>query len=116
MINIFDLPTKAISVDDDEQSYGNAKAVNNPLSDQISQLLITFNLMYPEMTTEMETELTKILTELYEVHGFSLEKEKLDVSNIMATDYQLLEDLFNYITLKETGGTFTKTYSKDVKQ
>lgn len=116
MINIFDLPTKTISVDDDEQSYGNAKAVNNPLSDQISQLLITFNLMYPEMTTEMETELTKILTEVYDVHGFSLEKEKLDLSNIKATDYPILEDLFNYITLKETGGTFTKTYSKDVKQ
>lgn len=111
-INIFDLPTRSISIHADDDTYETTKFVANPLSDHISQLLITFNLMYPEMTTEMETELTKILTQLYDIHGFSIEKDKLDLSEVKATDYPILEDLYNYMSVKEHGGRFTKIQEK----
>lgn len=102
-INIFDLPNRSIQVHEDDDKNDTLNFVSNPLLDHISQLKITFNLMYPEMNTEMETELTKILTELYEKHGFSIEKDTLDLSNVKATDYPILEDLYNLISEKENG-------------
>lgn len=102
-INIFDLPSRSIQIHEDDEKSDTLNYINNPLSDHISQLLITFNLMYPEMTTEMETELTKILTQLYERHGFSIEKDTLDLSNVKPTDYPIIEDLYNLISKKETG-------------
>lgn len=116
-INIFDLPTKAVTIHADDDTYETTKFVKNPLSDHISQLLITFNLMYPEMTTEMETELTKLLTQIYEIHGFSIEEETLDLSDVKSIDYPILEDLYNYLGVKENGGKFTKTSKpkKDTK-
>lgn len=93
MLNMFDVPSKSIKVDES----GNYKSQINPLRDHISSLMVSFNLMYQELTLDASNELTEVLIELYREKGLDIDDDTLDYSKLKSTDFPILTDLANLI-------------------
>ncbi|MFG6121141.1 VirB4 family type IV secretion system protein [Thalassobacillus sp. B23F22_16] len=91
IINPFDLPAHAY----DEQS-GDLKA-KNPLYDKISTLITMFQLMYADMDDLEVDVLSEVILELYGRKNITIET---DISNLNATDFPLMEDLYNLLEEK----------------
>lgn len=93
MLNMFDVPSQSIKVDES----GNYKSQINPLRDHISSLMVSFNLMYQELTLDASNELTEVLIELYRDKGLDIDDDELDYSKLKPTDFPILTDLAHLI-------------------
>lgn len=93
MLNMFDVPSQSIKVDES----GNYKSQINPLRDHISSLMVSFNLMYQELTLDASNELTEVLIELYRDKGLDIDDDELDYSKLQPTDFPILTDLAHLI-------------------
>ena len=93
MLNMFDVPSQSIKVDES----GNYKSQINPLRDHISSLMVSFNLMYQELTLDASNELTEVLIELYRDKGLDIDDDELDYSKLEPTDFPILTDLAELI-------------------
>ncbi|MGV3125180.1 VirB4 family type IV secretion system protein [Staphylococcus epidermidis] len=93
MLNMFDVPTQSIKVDES----GNYKSRINPLRDHISSLMVSFNLMYQELTLDASNELTEVLIELYRDKGLDIDDDDVDYSKVKPTEFPVLTDLANLI-------------------
>src|SRR5699024_136453 len=69
----------------------------NPLRDHISSLMVTFNLMYQELTLDASNELSEVLIELYDDFGMNIDDDTFDYSKTTTTDFPTLSDLANLI-------------------
>lgn len=93
MLNMFDVPSQSIKVDES----GNYKSQINPLRDHISSLMVSFNLMYQELTLDASNELTEVLIELYRDKGLDIDDDTIDYSKVKTTDFPILTDLADLI-------------------
>ncbi|WP_436894447.1 VirB4 family type IV secretion system protein [Staphylococcus gallinarum] len=93
MLNMFDVPTQSIKVDES----GRYQEKINPLRDHISSLMVTCNLMYPELTLDAENELTEVLIELYSDFGMDIDDDTIDYSKIKSNEFPILSDLAHLI-------------------
>ena len=98
ILNMFDVPNQSFKVDD----TGEYTERINPLRDHIITLMVSFRLMYPNMTLEAKNDLQDVLIELYRKKGMDLDNEDLDYSQFTAKDYPILSDLADLIDSYET--------------
>ena len=93
MLNMFDVPAQSIKVDES----GHYQEQINPLRDHISSLMVTFNLMYQELTLDASNELSEVLIELYDDFGMNIDDDNFNYSKTKSTDFPTLSDLANLI-------------------
>lgn len=93
ILNMFDVPNQSFKVDE----TGDYSERINPLRDHIITLMVSFRLMYPNMTLEAKNDLQETLIELYRNKGIDIDEENLDYSKFEAKDFPILSDLANLI-------------------
>lgn len=88
-VNPFDLPS--LSNADIEES----EELGNIFYDKITQLIIMFRLMYPNMNDLQEDILSKMITETYKKKNIT---DETDFTKLTKKDYPIMEDLYNTIS------------------
>lgn len=93
MLNMFDVPAQSLKVDES----GDYQESINPLRDHISSLMVTFHLMYPEISLDASNELSEVIIELYNNFGMDIDDDDVDYSKKEPKDFPILSDLAELI-------------------
>lgn len=107
IINPFDLPIYSF-----EEQGGELKA-KNPLYEKISTLITMFQLMYSGMNDLEVDVLSEVILELYRTKNITIDT---DISQLKATDFPIMEDLYNLLEEKKKNNDEQFTILKNFHQ
>ena len=93
-INPFDLPKQGFEANSDDDSL----IATNPIYSKIPQLIVMFNLMYPDLTSTQGNILSDVILEVYARKGISAEEgSETDFSKLEPEDLPTLSDFDEFL-------------------